>query len=171
MKRPPDLEPRAAFDRQVETLLVKGYPELAGLDEAAFLEHVAPLEERLADLPARTAFAIVVKSALVPREQAMALVELNGKQGFTSMEEADLERFTSVDGVELPEGAAYLVAGLDTGSATLNVTPDAALETIVAEHRSPLTIDEGVALITHHPEVLKTENCSRCSVLAAATAA
>lgn len=39
-------------------------------------------------------------------------------------------------------------------SETLNVTPDDALQSIHAGRRSPLTIDEGIALITQHPEAV-----------------
>jgi hypothetical protein len=162
-----EVELRGAFARQVETLLAKGYPELAGLGDDVFLEHVAPLEDRLSDLPAGADFAIVSDHALVPRDGAMARVELDGLRGFTTMEPDDLARFEPIDGVSVPEGPAYLVADLDTGAATLNVTPDAALGAIVAAGRSPLTIDEGVALVTHEPGLLKTRNCfsmlgSRC---------
>jgi hypothetical protein len=67
----------------------------------------------------------------------------------------------------VPRDSAYLVADIDTGEATLNVTPDQAIKTIIQEDRSPLTIDEGVALITHYPDILRTRNCfsilgSRC---------
>jgi hypothetical protein len=83
------------------------------------------------------------------------------------MESEDLERFAPLEAVELPDGAAYLVADVDTGRDTLNVTPDDALERIVADGRSPLTIDEGLALVTHFPQLLVDANCfsllgSRC---------
>jgi hypothetical protein len=54
----------------------------------------------------------------------------------------------------LPGNLAYLLTDVDTGAATLDVTPDDALAQIQAGNRSPLTIDEGVALITHHPEAV-----------------
>jgi hypothetical protein len=158
-----DNDVRAVFDRQVENLLAKGYPELAGLDEDAFLDRVRPLEERLSEVSPGGLFAVVVD---VPRHEAIARVELDGKGGFTRMEAADLERFAPLEGAA-PPAAPYLVADVDTGAATLNVTPDAALDTILGEGRSPLTIDEGLAVVTHHPEVLRTRNCfsmlgSRC---------
>ncbi|WP_267595834.1 DUF5701 family protein [Carbonactinospora thermoautotrophica] len=165
-----DAELGREFDRQVENLLRKGYPELAGLPEGVFLRHLAPLKERLPEPPTsreqgRIPFVIVV--SLVPADKVISLVELDGKRGFTQMEADDLKRFTPVAGVQVPPGAAYLVADLDTGGGTLDVTPDEAIKTIARENRSPLTIDEGVALVTHYPEVLKTRNCfsllgSRC---------
>ncbi len=163
---------RGEFARQIDNLIAKGYPGRAGRREDAFLQHVAPLEARLAELPTsavagRIAFVIVVGNELVPRDKAMPLVELGGKRGFTRMEADDLQRFTPVVGVALPLGVAYLVADVDTGGGTLNVTPCDAIETISREGRSPLTIDEGIALVTHYPEILKAKNCfsilgSRC---------
>ncbi|MGH2997455.1 MAG: DUF5701 family protein, partial [Gaiellaceae bacterium] len=137
-----------------------------------FMEHIAPLRERLHAL--RTSgnettipFVIAVRTDAVARERAMPLVELGGKQGFTSMEPTDLERFTPIEDVEVPRGLAYLVADIDTGGGTLNFTPDEAMKSIVRENRSPMTIDEGIALLIHNPEVLETKNCfsllgSRC---------
>ena len=149
---------RREFDRQVDALREKGYP-------AAVLDRVAPLEARLADVSGT--FVVVVGSALFPRDQAIACVEFAGEPGFTSMEADDLERFGPIDGLEIPAAPAYLVADMDTGRDTLNVTPDDALESIVRKGRSPLTIDEGIALVTHQPELLRTRNCfsmlgSRC---------
>jgi hypothetical protein len=61
----------------------------------------------------------------------------------------------------------YLAVDIDTGKGTLNITPDEAMKIIKKENRSPLTIDEGIALITHHAEILKKNNSfsllgSRC---------
>lgn len=83
------------------------------------------------------------------------------------MPAGDLERFRPTDGLELPSGSAYLATGVDTGGATLNITPDDALPTITSGGRSPLTIDEGMALVTLIPDVLVTHNAfsmlgSRC---------
>ena len=158
-----DVELRSEFDRQVNNLLLRGYPERAGLREDEFLQHIVPLEEKIPQLrtgadKARVAFVIAVSNELVPRDEAMTLVELDGKRGFSTMEADDLERFAALEGMGIPLGSAYLVADIDTGAGTLNVTPDEAITTIARENRSPLTIDEGVALITHYPEVLKTKN-------------
>ncbi|MES1193309.1 MAG: DUF5701 family protein, partial [Solirubrobacterales bacterium] len=50
----------------------------------------------------------------------------------------------------------HLVTDLDLGFGTRNVPPTEALATISAEQRSGLTIEEGVALITHFPEAIAT---------------
>lgn len=147
------------FDRQVDNLLTKGYPALAGLSAPAFLALLTPLRDRLvavADDDADIAFVIVMRTELVA---AMSLIELRGKKGFTSMAADDIAKFTATEDVDVPDDLAYLVSGVTTGQDTLNVTPDKALPTILADGRSPLTLDEGVAVITHFPEIMRTHNC------------
>ena len=79
----------------------------------------------------------------------------------------DIARFEAVEGLEIPDGQAYVVFDIDRGAETLDVTPDDAMVTITAQGRTPLTVDEGIALITHHPASLAKNNCfslvgSRC---------
>jgi len=156
------------FERQVENLLRKGYPAQAGLTEDEFLARVMPLATALPTNGTRGGvFALVVRSGLVSRHEAMGLVELSGRWGFTEMEAGDLARFADLPEIALPSGSTYLVTGIATGRDTLNLTPDTALERIGAVGRSPLTIDEGIAVVTHHPDVLEAENSfsllgSRC---------
>jgi hypothetical protein len=163
---------RREFQRQAANLVSKGYPQLAGLAVDAFERIIAPLQERLPELApsedaAHIPFVIVIGQRLVARHLAVAQLERRGRRGFTQMEADDLERFAPIERVALPTGSAYLAADLDSGRATRNVTPDAALERLVQEGRSPLTIDEGIALVTHYPDVLETGSCfstlgSRC---------
>jgi hypothetical protein len=154
---------RREFDRQLENLLAKGYPELAGSTPDAFVAQVAPLADRLSDLEATgngsaAPFVIVVRRELVPTGHAMSRVELGPKTGFVGMDPTEPDEYDAIDDLDVPSGPAYLAVDLDAGGDTLNVTPDDALETIRAAGRSPLTIDEGVALLTHHPDVLRTRN-------------
>ena len=99
--------------------------------------------------------------------RAIGFVTLRAREGFTEMPVDDLDRFRPIDGVELPGSSAWLITDVDAGGAFRNVTPDDALGTITREGRSPLTIDEGLALVTHFPEVLEERNAfsmlgSRC---------
>jgi hypothetical protein len=151
----------AEFDRQAENLVRTGYPELAGLDEDAFFEHIAPLRAKIADIETGKGpipFVIVIRSELVASEPGMRLVELDGKRGFVDMNPTGPHEFSVTKDVQMPEGPAYLVTDIATGEDTLNVTPDEAIKTIRRQGRSPLTIDEGVAILTHYPEILGTKN-------------
>ena len=115
----------------------------------------------------RIPFVVVVGSRLAPPDRAIGLVTLGGKAGFTEMPADDLDRFRPIERVTLPAAAARLVTDVDAGGAFRNITPDDALETILREGRSPLTTDEGMALVTHVPGILKERNAfsmlgSRC---------
>ncbi|MGH2941719.1 MAG: DUF5701 family protein [Solirubrobacteraceae bacterium] len=152
------------FDRQVTTLLERGHPAAAGLSERAFTARLAPLRataERLEatsdPAAARLGFAVVVSAALVPAGAAIELVRRRGRAGFLSMlTREELAAFVPIEPVALPGGAAHLITDVDDGAASRNVTPDDALARIHAAGRSPLTIDEGIALVTHFPEAVAT---------------
>ncbi len=146
------------FDRQVGALVAKGYPQLAGMGPLDFIDNVGRLIDALPAVEEarvdRIPFVLVVTTDLVPREQQMELVARRGKGGFSVMEPEDMARFEPIAAVELPSGLAYLITDVDTGHESLNVTPDVALEMIHDEGRSPLTIDEGIAVATHYPEMV-----------------
>jgi hypothetical protein len=105
----------------------------------------------------RIPFLLVVKDSLVPTVDAVARWRVGGKAGWTDME-AELSGFKPIADVEVPAGPAYLLLDVDTGQDTLDVRPDDALPKIRAAGRSPLTIDEGVALVSQFPDVFKTHN-------------
>jgi Family of unknown function (DUF5701) len=163
------------FDRQVRTLLDKGYPALTSLTEDSFVRLLAPLrpvavargESVNPPTPARVPFVLVTTSELVRPERAMTLTSLGRTPGFADFEPNDLARFGPIAGLPVPKGPAYLLFDVDRGKETLNVTPDSALESISAQGRTPLTVDEGIAFITQYPRSLEKNNCfslvgSRC---------
>lgn len=150
------------FDRQIETLLRKGYPTLAGIDERKFLRAIEPLKAKLNTLPTAAAspsercipLVVVVKRDWVAAEAAMQQVEVKDATGIVSMTPVEPTSFEPIEGLYIPAGPAYLLLGVNTGRDTLNVTPAEALKLFRDQNRSPLTIDEGIALVTHFPEVL-----------------
>jgi hypothetical protein len=98
-----------------------------------------------------------IPSVLVPAPEALTAgdairrVEREGKPAVSMLDDEELARFVPIEGVELPAGPAYRLVDVDTGHATRNVTPDDALVSIRAAGRSPLTIEEGIAVVTRHP--------------------
>jgi hypothetical protein len=151
----------AEFDRQVGNLIEKGYPGLAGLRAAAFRRRLAPLRDCVSRLHSqngsgssgRVPFVIVVGRELAPAERAIELVERRGRTAFSVLDPDELQRFVPIDGAA-PPGSAHLLIDVDVGADTRNVTPDEALTRIVACDGSPLTIEEGIALVTHYPEAV-----------------
>jgi hypothetical protein len=151
------------FNRQVENLIQKGYPVITRVNDEEFRKKIEPLRDKIQSLETELQqghilFAIVINSDWVGGEQAMPLVEREGKKGFSVMDDDDIRRFKPIQDVQIPDGFAYLMLGINTGKDTLNVTPNEAMKTIQNENHSPLTVEEGIAVVTHYPDMLKKNN-------------
>lgn len=70
------------------------------------------------------------------------------------LEADELIAFHPIEAVLIPDGPAYLIVDVDTGKGLQNVRPEDALDPIASAGRSPLTLDEGIALVTQHPEAV-----------------
>jgi hypothetical protein len=168
-----DFDAAAEFDRQVDTLLALDYPALAGLPAADFAAVLAPLRAAAvscggaAPTPDRVAFLVVVPAKLVPTAAAMPRTALHGKPGGVSRLIPDVERFLPTELAPAPATEPYLLVDVDRGAEFRNWTPDAAVGVLAGRGRSPLTVDEGVALVTLAPATLEKNRCfslagSRC---------
>jgi hypothetical protein len=96
-----------------------------------------------------------VSREVVPVAAAAARVEREGRPvvlGHLTPEE--LETFVPIAAVELPNAPAYLAVDVDLGADSRNVRPEDALRDILEDGRSPLTIDEGIALMLQQPGVI-----------------
>ena len=149
------------LDRQLATLLAAGYPALAGTDEATFTGHVEALRPLLsvvrAGPDAALPFLVVVRHELVPTVPAVERFEVRGRAGWTDMAD-EIDDYRPIEGVEVPDAPAYLLTDVSTGPETLGVRPADALPMIRAAGRTPLTVDEGVALVTQLPSSLTELN-------------
>ena len=163
----------AEFDRQLDHFVALGYPALAGSTEADFRDRLAPLRDAVAARPDAEVvrhedhIPFVLVPSGIPGEEAMARTALGKQQGITVLDAEELTTFRPIEGVDVPDGPGYLLFDIDTGTDFLNVTPQDALVKIAARDRSPLTIAEGIALITARPDMLRKNKCfsllaSRC---------
>lgn len=163
------------FHSQVSTLVQLGYPSLFGMAAGEFQESLRPLERYVpasSDIQfdprdGKVPFVLVVRSIRAPVEVTLPLVSRRRKSAIERLHPKKPEDFTPIASVPLPEGDAYLLRQIDRGSQTLNITPNDAYQSILEQGRSPLTIEEGVAVLTHFPEFLQPNNCfsllaSRC---------
>jgi hypothetical protein len=132
------------FDEQVQALLDRGLAEsLRAAMEAA----------RPAGRVERS--VLVLARDVLPVATAASHVERRGRPlVLGQMEPADLETFQPVDAVRIPSAPAYLAIDVDLGTGSRNVPPEDALRDILAAGRSPLTLDEGIALVLQQPEVI-----------------
>jgi hypothetical protein len=165
----------AELDRQLATVVEAGYANLPGLSEQALTRLVRPLREVVAEHagapPAptrdRLPLVLVIPRRLAPAELSMPLTRHGRKPGFVSGDTADIGRFQPIDGVDVPDADVYLLVDVERGDDYRNATPDAALAAITARGRTPLTYDEGIAVVTQSPQSLEKNHCfslvaSRC---------
>lgn len=136
-----------SFDEQVSAFLERGL----GDDGVAFrtaLESVRPPE------PAARS-VLTMSRELVPVAAVAARIEREGRELVLGhLTSDDLESFVPIDPVQTPDGAAYLAIDIDLGAASRNVPPELALRDILEAGRSPLTLDEGIALVLQQPEAI-----------------
>ncbi|KRE40997.1 DUF5701 family protein [Knoellia sp. Soil729] len=160
-----------SFEEQVDRLVELGYPALAGLSENAFRRELAPLREpahRLDEVPpseepGRTAYTVVVTRQLVDPTTTVPLLRLVGgrKPGVVDRNHApgDLATYDPLPELEVPMAPAYLLVDIDRGEEFCGVRPEDALPVIRGRGRTPLTIDEGIAVVTQAPQLLEKNRC------------
>ena len=152
-------ETELEFDRQVDALVLTGLPELLDLRDSCFRASLEPLRDLLPpprDDGDRVPFVVVVPG--LPVVPVLESVHLVGGSGFTTMPAEDLARFRPLPELDVPVGP-YLLLDVDPGADTLDVPPGAVLPRLKAARRSPLTIDEGLAVLVSDPGILRGRNC------------
>ncbi len=157
------------FDRQRDLLVDLGYPGLAGISDEAFVALVEPLRA-LVDgkdtTPATTStvpWVLVVTPNLIDSEKLVPLLRLAGGTlpGVVDRNHGDegLAPYVPLATLDVPAGPAYIAFGIERGEEFCNVRPEDALPVITGRGRTPLTIPEGIALVTLFPEVLEKNKC------------
>ena len=154
---------------QTRRLLDLQYPALAGITADELRAEVAPLHDALAGLdlppatPSSAPFALVVTRALVRPEDTVPLLRLDGgaEPGVVDRNHADgdLATYEPLPELAVPRARAYLLLGVERGEEFCGVAPEDALPAIRARGRTPLTIDEGIAVVTHWPRLLERNKC------------
>lgn len=155
------------FEIQVDNLIKKEYPKIAGIRNEAFLEQIEPLKDiakqlNLSEINIERGylpFVIVVKSKLITAKTAMSRVVKDGIPGTTKLFPREPQDFRIIREEEIPESNAYLLVGIDRGKENINLPPNEAMKLIRKANRYPLTIDEGIAIVTHYPDFLVKNNC------------
>jgi len=162
----------AVLDRQVDTLLDLGYPALAGLTPGVFADRLGPLREVAAGLPevpeqdepGHASLVLVVTRDLVDPQATVPLLRLAPKgtaPGVVDRNhgEEGLAPYRPIEQVALPHAAAYLVLDVDRGEEFRGVRPEEALPVVLGRGRTPLTIEEGIAVVAHAPQLLEKNRC------------
>lgn len=137
---------------QAERLIALGVHEIAGLTAAG-------VRAAAADTTAADDALLVMHPDIAPASALAHLLTHKDKPGFLVVDMPDVDRFTPIEGLELPAGAMYRIDGLDRGDDMANWSPDEALPAITAAQRTPLTLGEGIFWLLQRPEVLERGHC------------
>lgn len=155
--------PRDELERQVTAYVELGFPALLGTDEAGFRALVAPLADALPAGPAApavdgdgAAFVLVVPGLDV-NDTAPAM-RRGPRLGVSVIDRDEAPTYRPLAGLDVPADP-YLLVDVDTGSEFCNVRPEDALVTVTGRGRTPLTIDEGVAVAVVRPDLLRPNKC------------
>jgi hypothetical protein len=150
------------FAKQINTIRERKFHIPTGLSENDFVNrHIMPLKELLVKHDRDTKMEeshipilVVIPNTIVPLSYQLERIR-------ESINDIQLEHiikpewFENAKGVSTPD-KPYLLLDVETGYAMKNTTPKKCVKTLNDEGRFPLTVDEGIALISHFPEVLKS---------------
>jgi hypothetical protein len=154
----------AELDRQMERLHEVGHLRHLGWSRTDLARHVdalrAPLRENAIHVPraSRERMPFVLVLPAVHPSHAITTQCLGSRPGVLSADTADIDDFAPVDGLEVPT-VPYVAVDVRRGEEHLGRTPDEAMVDFASEGRSPLTIVEGLALLTANPEALEKNHC------------
>ena len=165
----PTASPQAELDRQVEAYLQLGLQALAGLMPGALRQAVEPLRAVLPGTPPsgrapgeergdHVPFVLVL-GGIRDLNDAVPAMRRRALRGVSVIDREELATYRPLDDVRVPGDAAYLLTGIDAGSDFCGVTPEKALAAVRAAGRTPLTVAEGLALVTVRPDMLRPNRC------------
>jgi len=150
------------FLKQVNRIIERKYFISAGMNQSDFIDtHIMPLKQYVdknhvmePSKENRIPVLLVVPNTTVTLDYQLEKIR-------ESLNETPLdyvikpEWFENAEDVSTPE-TPYLLFDVETGFAMRNTPPKKCLKTFKDQGRLALTIDEGIALITHYPEVLSS---------------
>jgi hypothetical protein len=148
------------FIKQVNTVIERKYFIPAGLGQSAFIDnHIMPLQKFLDKNKVDTTvkehripILVVVPGSMVALGYQLEKIrESFNETRFDYIIKP--EWFENAEGILTPD-TTYLLFDIETGYSMRNTSPKKCVTAFSHEGRSGLTIDEGIALITHFPEVL-----------------
>lgn len=163
----PAADPADELRRQIDVHVALGYADLLGLQPAALTDRLAPLADIATALPAddgvptedHVPFVLVVAPGALAVNDRVPGLRRGARHGVSVIDEDEARTYRPVAGVEVPAGFAYLLTGVDVGARLVGVPPAKALTGIRAAGRTPLTIEEGLALVTVRPDMLRPNRC------------
>lgn len=154
------------LDEQVSRLVDLDYHALVGLSAPEFRKQVEPLSSFVpADSSGldvgtgRAGCVLVVSCPAAPASRTLPRIVRGGISAVERLYPRDPGFFRPIPGLGIPAGDAYLLLDIDRGDDTLGMVPTQAHAHLAARSRLPLTIEEGIALLTFYPDFLQPNRC------------
>ncbi|MFP3867835.1 MAG: DUF5701 family protein [Desulfobacteraceae bacterium] len=148
--------------KQVNRIIANKFHLAAGLSEAEFISnYIKPLEPLLGNIEGGTELTGNRLPILIVVPHNIVSLSYQLKSVRESLNDTQMEYiikpewFKNAKEVMTPD-QPYLLGDVETGYAMINTAPKRCVEALHQQGRFPLTIDEGLALITHFPEVLES---------------
>ncbi|MEU7023831.1 DUF5701 family protein [Streptomyces sp. NPDC046203] len=150
----PALPALPTLGAQAERLIELGVHASAGLSAAALRAFAAA-----ATTTGRADALLAVHPDLAPASALAPLLRRDDKPGFVVTDMTDVDLFSPLDTIALPDTPLYLLTGLDRGDHLANWSPDEALPALTREDRTPLLLTEGIHWLLHQPAALDRNHC------------
>jgi hypothetical protein len=155
------------LEHQIDVLVRMGYPDMIACEPEQFRESLMLLSAYVphqgpskSDISAGTVdFVLVIHSSSAPVESTLPLLVRQGKTAVERLFPRRPDFFKPLESLRKPIGDAYLLLDVDRGNQTLNMVPVEAEKRLAADGRTPLTVEEGIALLTHYPDQLQPNRC------------
>ncbi|WP_338703601.1 DUF5701 family protein [Streptomyces sp. Q6] len=138
---------------QAERLIELGVHDIAGLSAADVRAFGKEAEERGGDV------LLVVHPDRAPASALAPLLRRGDKPGFVVVDMTDVDRFTPIESVDVPDAPLYLVARPDRGDDMADWSPGEALPALTERDRTPLLLTEGIHWVLQQPGVLDRNHC------------
>lgn len=133
---------------QADRLIALGVHEIAGISGS---------EVRAAG--DRSDALLVIHPQRAPASELVRLLTRRDKSGFVVVDMPDVDRFSAINEVTLPDSPIYSLHDVQRGDTMRNWSPDEALPAILAAQRTPLTLNEGIFWLLQQPEALERNHC------------
>jgi hypothetical protein len=141
-----------AVKAQVDRLIAVGVPEVAGISAAQLAEHAADL----ADVPDAV---LAVHPRLASPGRLAGLLRHQRRSGFVVEDMTDVNEFSPIEGVQVPDAPLYLLLDPARGDELRNTSPVEALAAFQSSGRTPLTLNEGISWLLQQPGLLAPGAC------------
>jgi hypothetical protein len=141
-----------AVNAQVDRLIAAGLSEAAGIS-------AAQLTELAAGLPEVAGAVLAVHPRLASPARLTGLLRRGHQAGFVVEDMTDVNEFSPIDEVRVPDVPLYLVLDPARGDKLRNTSPVEALAALRSSGRTPLTLNEGISWLLQHPSVLAPGAC------------